>query len=294
MDSEINKMRQQKPTTVMLSKGGALTVSFGGRASGSIILSGGTELIASGGTDLDVTSVASGGLLETLTGGTAILTGAVTNSGTLFASGAHSLIDIVGGATVTGGGIAKIGNGIVDIEGPGGDQNVVFQSGGTGGLYIGVLGSAYTGVVSGFRQNVHQFIDFTAIGSVSATFSYTSTSPSSGLLTVTSGGTSARIGLSGHYTSANFSISAGVGGSVAIFDPPIIAQQSTLGFPDTLGGIEKIVEAVIGDTAAGKFALLCNYMASEFTSVIDGHAGILPTEPQQTEQQALLTHPHAR
>src|SRR6185312_13382799 len=103
------------------------------------------------------------GLLETLIGGTAIISGVVTNSGTLFASGARSLIDIVGGATVTGGGIARIGNGIVDIEGPGDNQNVVFQSGGTGGLYIGVLGSTYTGVVSGFGQNIHQFIDFTAI-----------------------------------------------------------------------------------------------------------------------------------
>jgi hypothetical protein len=36
--------------------------------------------------------------------------------------------------------------------------------------------SAYTGTVSGFGQNVHQFIDFTAISSADATFSYTSTS----------------------------------------------------------------------------------------------------------------------
>src|SRR5271169_4666390 len=45
---------------------------------------------------------------------------------------------------------------------------------------------------------------------------------------------------------------------------------------------------------AGKFALLCNYLASEFTNTVGGHVGTLPTEPQQMEQQPVLTHPHAR
>jgi len=110
--------------------------------------------------------------------------------------------------------------------------------------------------------------------------------------TVISGGTSASIDLSGHYTSASFHISAGDGGSVAIFDPPVIAQQSTLGFPDALGGIEKSADTVVGDTVAGKLAH--NYMASEFASVIDGHAGVPPTEPEHAGRQLLLTHPHGR
>ena len=257
-------------------------------------MSGGTELIASGGTDLGVSSIASGGLLETLIGGTALLSGAVASSGTLFASGARSLIDIVGGATVTGGGIAKIANGIVDIEGPGDNQNIVFQSGVTGGLEIGVLGSAYTGIVSGFGQNVHQFIDFTAIGSAGATLSYTSTSSNSGVLTVISGGTSASIDFSGQHTQAASSITSGVGGSAEIFDPPVGVQQATFGSHQTLGYIEKIVETAIGDIFAGKFALLCNYMASEFANTIGGHVGALPTEPQQMEQQPVLTYPHTR
>jgi hypothetical protein len=56
---------------------------------------------------------------ETASGGTVIVSGTLANSGTLFASGPHSLIDISNGATVTGGGVAEIGNGVVDIEGPG-------------------------------------------------------------------------------------------------------------------------------------------------------------------------------
>jgi hypothetical protein len=237
-----------------------------------------------------------------LIGGTAIVSGAVTNSGTLFASGTHSLIDVVGGATVTGGGIAKIGNGIIDIEGPGDNQNVVFQSGGTGGLDIADAQgntSAFGGTVSGFGQNVHQFIDLTSVGFVSSVVSasYSSSTASSGALTVTSGASAnvvAVIDLIGHYVTSNFHITSGASGSVEIFDPPVIAPQATIGFGDTLGGIEKNAETVVSDLLAGKFSLLCNYIASEFASVVDGHAGMLPTEPQQTEQQPMLTHPHAR
>jgi hypothetical protein len=133
---------------------------------------------------------------------------------------------------------------------------VVFQSGGCGGLEIGVLGSAYTGTVSGFGQNTHQFIDFTAIGSASATFSYTSTSAKSGVLTVVSGGTSASIHLSGHYTSANFHITAGVGGSVEIVDPPVAAPPAAF--------------------VSADLALFVNYVAASFPAV--AHQGCFATD----------------
>jgi hypothetical protein len=288
---------------VAVTDASTLTLSGGTVGSGAAISarSGSTAVVRGLVTDAGtltlngVTSVGASATLEMLAGGTAMLTGAVANSGTLLASGARSLIDIVGGATVTGGGIAKIANGIVDIEGPGDNQNVVFQSGGTGGLEIGVLGSAYAGIVSGFGQNVHQFIDFTAIGSAGATLSYTSTSSNSGVLTVISSGTSASIQLSGQHTQASFQITSGVGGSAEIVDPPVGVQQTTFGSHQTLGYIEKIAETAIGDILAGKFALLCNYIASEFTNTVGGHAGsTLPAEPQQMEQLPVLTHPHAR
>jgi hypothetical protein len=96
---------------------------------------------------------------------------------------------------------------------------------GPAGSKLGVLGSAYTGTVSGFGQNTHQFIDLTDIDSAGATFSYTSISSDSGTLTVTSGGTSASITMSGHYTSASFHISSGTGGTVEVTDPPVAEQQ---------------------------------------------------------------------
>ncbi len=203
---------------------------------------------------------------------------------------------------MTGGGIAKIANGTIEIEGNGDNQNVVFVAGGSGTLQIADAPgnpSAFGGTVSGFGQNVHQFIDLTGVTYVAGVVSrsYSSSTASSGVLTVTSGGTAnvvAVIDFSGHYVTSNFHITSGANGTVAIFDPPVITQQSTLGFLDALGGSQKTVESVVSDSRAGRLALLGNYMASQFASVTNGYAGILPTEPQHTEQQPLLTHPHGR
>ncbi|HWZ09778.1 MAG TPA: hypothetical protein VNW48_01680 [Xanthobacteraceae bacterium] len=82
--------------------------------SGSLVAAAGVNetLTLSGGT------IGVGATVETLSGGHIIVTGAVTNSGALFANGgAGSLLDIVNGAVVTGGGIIKIGNGTAQIEG---------------------------------------------------------------------------------------------------------------------------------------------------------------------------------
>ncbi len=269
-----------KPATIVsgslvdVTSGSTLTMSGGTIGFGATVetVSGGTAIFS--GTVIDsgslilggATIVAAGAIVETTSGGTAIINGAVPNFGKLFASGAHSLVEIASGAVVNGG-VAEVGNGLVDILGSSG-ENVTFLAGGTGGLDLGGLGSAYTGVVSGFGQNTHQFIDFTEIGSAGATLGYTSTSSDSGVLTVSSGGSAvASIYLVGHYTSASFHISSGTGGSLEIIDPPVVG-----------GGFANI-------------ALLGNYMASMFaTSAVHGSA--LTTETQ-TSQQPLLTHPHA-
>ena len=226
-----------------------------------------------------VTSVGTSATLEGLAGGTAILSGAVTNSGTLFASGAHSLIDIASGATVTGGGIAKIANGAVDIEGPGDNQNVIFLAGGTGTLEIAdTLGNASTfaGHVSGFGQNVHQFIDLTGVaftsGAVSA--SYSSSTASSGVLTVTSGGSAnvvAAIDLMGHYVTSNFHIIAGPGGTVEIFDPQITKTPT-----DPFGPANQI--------------LFTNYLAAAFPGIGHYGSGLISDLPQ-AGSELILTYP---
>jgi len=145
----------------------------------------------------------------------------LNGGGTLFANG--GTVDV---AEAIKGGSILIGNGMVDVQQASAD-NVTFQLGGRGGLTL-FNAKGYTGKVSGFGDNGNQFIDFTAIGSAGATFSYTSTSAITGVLTVISGGTSANIDLSGHYSSANFHIRSGIGGSVEIFDPPVALSPPTV------------------------------------------------------------------
>ena len=103
--------------------GSAATVSASGGA--TVVLSG---LVAASGTLTlnGVTSIGPGATLETLSSGTALLGGTIVNSGTLFASGADGFIEILGGATINGGGIVQIGDGIVDIQSQADTENVVF------------------------------------------------------------------------------------------------------------------------------------------------------------------------
>ena len=100
-------------------------------------------------------TIGAGAIIET-SGGTAIVSGTVTNGGTLFASAAGDLIEIASGAVVNGG-VALIGNGIVDIAGSSG-ESVKFLSNGSGGLKIAdTVGhtSAFSGKVSGFGGSGH-------------------------------------------------------------------------------------------------------------------------------------------
>ncbi len=279
-----------------IASGGVLIVSSGGAATGVNVASGGTQTISAGGTSTDLAVlgtaldagtvilsdlalIGSSAVLETLSGGTAILSGSVTNSGTLFASGAHSLIDIVSGATVAGGGNAKIANGVVDIKGGGDNQNVVFQSGGTGGLVLAdTLGntSAFAGQVSGFGQNVHQFIDLGAVasgGSGVVSASYSSSTASSGVLTVTSGGSAnvvAVIDFSGHYVTSNFHITSGASGSAEIFDPPVAALPPTV--------------------VSADLALFVNYLAASFPTMAH-HGGFITDLLQPASEPLQLTRP---
>ena len=100
-------------------------------------------------------TIGAGAIIET-SGGTAIVSGTVTNGGTLFASAAGDLIEIASGAVVNGG-VALIGNGIVEFAGSSG-ESVRFLSNGSGGLKIAdTVGhtSAFSGRVSGFGGSGH-------------------------------------------------------------------------------------------------------------------------------------------
>jgi hypothetical protein len=117
------------------------------------------------------------------------------------------------------------------------------------------------------------------------------------VLTVTSGGSAnvvAVIDLSGHYVTSNFHITSGSSGTVEIFDPPVGVQQTTFGSHQTLGYMKKLPKPP--SATSWPASLRCSAITwhRRFANTIGGHAGTLPTEPQQMEQLPVLTHPHAR
>jgi hypothetical protein len=196
-------------------------------AGGSLVeATSGSTLTISGGT------IGPAAIVETATSGTAIVSGTVSNSGTLFASGSGSLVEIANGAVVNGG-VAEVGNGIVDIKGAS-SEKVTFQAGGSGGLQLDdPLG--YTGKVIGFgvsggisHADHNQYIDLTSVtysaGEI-ATYSANS-SNTGGVLTVSSGGQAvAKINLVGAYVTSNFHVRSGIGNTLEITDPSITEQQ---------------------------------------------------------------------
>jgi hypothetical protein len=193
---------------------------------GATIVSGSVVDVASGSTlTLRGDTIGTGVLVDVMSGGTAVVSGTVTSLGTLLASDVGSTVDIIG---VLNGGLAEVGNGIVDIINLS-REAVVFQSGGTGGLLLAdALG--YTGRVSGFGTNTTQFIDLTNViydPGVSCIYTPNSINPTQrGVLTVTSSGQIvAKIHMIGDYTTTNFTLSADSSGDVKITDPPVAAQQ---------------------------------------------------------------------
>ncbi len=215
---------------------------------------------------------------ETLSGGTALLSGTVTNSGTLLASASHSLVEITSGAVVNGG-VLEVGNGIVDIQ-SGGSANVTFLSTGNGELEIADSLSntfAYSGRWPDLAERATPTISNTSTSSpllrphprlLSATRPPMPPTP-----VVTSGGMLvASIDLVGAYVTSDFHVSAGISGSVKITDPTAVG-----------GGVQ-----------SANIALFGNYIAASFATAAGGQGGTLVIEATQTAQPPpTLTHPNA-
>jgi hypothetical protein len=268
-------------------------------------------------------TIGAGAIIGTI-GGTALVSGTVTNGGTLFASAAGSVIEIASGAVVNGG-VALIGDGIVDIAGSSG-ESVRFLSNGNGGLKIAAAAghaSAFSGRVSGFggvgHANQTQFIDLvsvTSAGVIASSYLPANAGNTSGTLFISSGGTMvAAIKLVGSYSAGNFHITSGTGGTIAITDPTVpnggsvqTSAASTfprtgIDLPDIAFGAHTTLAYAQNATGTGgtltvsdgrhtaAIALLGNYMAGSFVAVADGHGGTLVTETNAQQPPLLLTHP---
>jgi hypothetical protein len=274
-------------------------------------------------------TIGAGAVVET-SGGTAFVFGTVSNGGTLFANSAGDEVAITLGAVVNGG-VALIGDGIVNIAGSSG-ENVRFLSNGGGGLEIAnqpSQTSAFSGKVSGFggvgHTNNVQFIDLPFVTfnpMVSSSYVSANTSNTSGTLFVSSGGQLvAAINFVGAYSAGNFQFGpggflSGISGTVirdpAVFnggsvnsdtkssmplsgiDLPDIAfgAQTTLAYSENATGKGGTLTVSDGRHAVS-IALLGNYMAGSFVATTDGHGGTLITQAQPQQQPPLLTQTQA-
>jgi len=259
------------------------TISSGTVQSGTLV-----EVVSNSQLTLSVASIISGAVVETMSGsagsGAILLVSGITNSGTLFASGANSLVQISG--MISGGGVAEVGNGVVNIQSS--DENVTFQAGGSGQLQLfdyvtsNEVGSRdYTGSVSGFGQNIHQSIDLVSapvssgmILSNTYALEYFSAGTSGTLVVSSGGGILAQIALIGNYKTANFSM---------IADFP--SSNSSM------GTLEIIDPPIAGGTSIGNAGLLGQYMAGGFVVSAGGALGPTSGEGPITAS-ALLVHPH--
>jgi len=188
---------------------GEFDVLAGGSASGTIV-SGGAEYVSLGGTE-NGTTVLTGGFEFVF--GTAI--GDTVNSGgteRVF-GGAH-----LSGATVNGGFVELLSGGTA------GTSQINFTlNGGTLQLDDSVH---FDGTISGF--GVPGGIDLRDISFASSGFSlgYSSSTSSSGTLTVTDGTNTATLHLLGQYVAGNFTAQADGNGGTLITDPPVAGYYS--------------------------------------------------------------------
>ena len=290
-------------------------------------ISGGTaEALDSGTLVVDGETIAPDATVETLAGGTAIMSDTVIDRGTIVANAAGSLVEIAGGAIVSSG-FVQVGNGIVDVL-SGGTANIGFTSSGIGGLEIADASgraTVFTGTISGFGGSGHsnhkQHIDLVNVHSApgAITLSYTSSGGNtSGTLFVSSGGQEvAAINFIGSYSSANFHVTSGAGGTVEITDPTVpnggsaepgaagglppqgidlpniaFGAHTTLAYAQNSADTGDMLTVTDGRHAAS-FALLGNYMAASFVATADDRGGgTLVTNIGQTEEPPVLAHPH--
>jgi len=222
----------QTETDDIVVSGGELVVAAGGTAIDLTVSSGGSAIVRTGGNMVVTTGGSSeiDGLLvnqATVTvasNGTLTVDGRVNNTGKLYASGAGSLIDVNG---VVAGGIAEVGDGVVEFAGSS-SENVSFLANGTGGLVLEGTGNAYKGRISGFgavgNGNPNQFIDFAGVDFAGASVNYTpaNAADTSGTLTVTDGAHAASVTLVGHYEALDFQ-TANNGGTLEITDGTTIS-----------------------------------------------------------------------
>ncbi|HZL00452.1 MAG TPA: hypothetical protein VFC47_11195, partial [Caulobacteraceae bacterium] len=174
--------------------------------------------------DTGANTITNAGAFLALGAGGMTIASAVANSGHFAVNGGSMTVT----GAVTGSGYAEVVRGTLDFGGTF-NENVIFTSGSTGTLELGDSLAYTTGRIQGLSTtgtNALDLGDITFIaGTTKATFSGSKTS---GVLTVTDGTHTARIGLIGNYAGHTFTTSLGAGGvGTRIVDPPAAGFSTT-------------------------------------------------------------------
>ncbi|HXU99204.1 MAG TPA: hypothetical protein VG166_01745 [Caulobacteraceae bacterium] len=191
--------------------GGAMVLVNG--AAGTIRSEGANALIL----DTGAASITNAGMIESVGAGGLAVVSAIANTGRLYAQASTLTIE----GAVSGTGYGLVLNGTLKATAAATfNQNVTFAVGATGALEL-AHGQTYKGRITGFSKTGATRLDLDdiafAAGTTRATFSGTT---ASGVLTVTDGTHTARITLTGDYTSSTFTVSSDGHGGTNIVDPP--------------------------------------------------------------------------
>jgi hypothetical protein len=101
-------------------------------------------------------------------------------------------------------------------------ENVAFTT--AGGILELADATTYTGTITGFAKTSITSLDLTDIAFTGATVSYSGTT-TSGVLTVKSGAETAKINLTGNYTTSTFTLGKDAGSGTIVTDPPAAATK---------------------------------------------------------------------
>jgi Ca2+-binding RTX toxin-like protein len=187
---------------------------------GSIVANGTHALVI----DTGSKAVTNSGTLSATGAGGLVIAGALVNSGSLWANGG----DITVHGDVSGSGSATIsGNATLDFGGAYGGSTL-FAAGGNGTLVLDHA-AAFTGTLVGFDAG--DAVDFSDIVfGANATVSYFSNaSATGGVLSISDGVHSAQLSMQGTYSAAGFQAAGEVDGSTAVAYAAPLADQSLAG-----------------------------------------------------------------
>jgi hypothetical protein len=189
------------------------TISGGGTlgTGGMVFVNGGTvDATLAVGITLDTggSAVTNSGTLEASTSSALTVSHGITNTGNIWANG--GTVTVTG--AVTGAGSANISSGALLEFGSSTTANTTFAASANGTLRLDAA-DHFTGTLTGMATG--NTIDMRNVSITGATLTYTGNS-SSGTLTVSGGGVTAKIKMVGNYSQANFHMANDGGGHVNV------------------------------------------------------------------------------